>query len=276
MRDGYSKAGKRHEPAAQAHGACAEHNEKESNAGSWCWTQAVEWHVLLVLLLIVIHAALPVPARAQAALPYTGVSPSTVTGAPPAQPGQLYTPPRQTTKFRDYLFDAFGPYAVVGAAFTAGLGQANNAPPEWKQGAEGYGRRFGSAFGIAVVSNTARYALAEALNEDTFYYPCGCKGVFPRLKHALISTFTARRGEDGHVVLSVPELVGPYAGTLTAVYAWYPSRYDAKDALRMGSFNLLGDVGGNIALEFIKGSHSFLARLHLNNQRQAPNTGSNP
>jgi hypothetical protein len=37
---------------------------------------------------------------------------------------------------------------------------------------------------------------------------------------------------------------------MTAVYAWYPNRYNAKDALRMGNYSLLGYVGGNIALEF--------------------------
>jgi hypothetical protein len=79
------------------------------------------------------------------------------------------------------------------------------------------------------------------------YYRCECKGVFPRLGHAVISTLTARRGEDGHRVFSLPALVAPYAGTMTAVYGWYPGRYDDKDAFRMGNYSLLGYVGGNIA-----------------------------
>jgi hypothetical protein len=100
--------------------------------------------------------------------------------------------------------------------------------------------------------------------------------VFPRLGHALISTFTARRGEDGHRVFSFAALVGPYAGTLTAVYGWYLGRYDARDALRMGN-SLLGYAGGNVALEFLyKGPHSWLSRVHLNNPRGAPTPGSNP
>jgi hypothetical protein len=28
-------------------------------------------------------------------------------------------------------------------------------------------------------------------------------------------------------------------GTMTAVYGWYPDRYGAKDALRLGNYNLL-------------------------------------
>jgi len=93
----------------------------------------------------------------------------------------------------------------------------------------------------------------------------------------VISTLTARRGEDGHRVFSFPALVAPYAGTMTAVYGWYPSRFGARDALRMGNYNLLADVVGNIALEFLYGGpHSLLHRMHLNNGHGAPEPGSNP
>ncbi|MGA8308604.1 MAG: hypothetical protein WB755_01125 [Terriglobales bacterium] len=194
-----------------------------------------------------------------------------------SQPDLTYTRPTEKIKIRNYAFDAFGPYPIVGGALAAGINQADNTPPEWKQGAEGYGKRFASDFGIAAVSTTTRYALAEALREDTLYYRCQCKGVFPRLGHALISTFTARRGDDGHRVFSFAALVGPYAGTMTAVYGWYPGRYDARDALRMGNYSLLGYAGGNVALEFLySGPHSWLSRMHLNSAHGAPTSGSNP
>jgi hypothetical protein len=177
-----------------------------------------------------------------------------------------YVRPTAKIEFRNYLFDAFGPYPIVGAAVAAGINQADNTPPEWKQGAEGYGKRVVSDFGIAAVTTTTRYTLAKAFGEDTLYYRCECKGVFPRLKHAVISTFTARRGSDGHRVFSFPALVAPYAGTMTAVYAWYPGRYNASDGFRMGTYSLLGYAGGNVALEFLySGPHSWITRMHLNN-----------
>jgi hypothetical protein len=111
----------------------------------------------------------------------------------------------------------------------------------------------GSDFGIALATTTTRYALAEAFREDTLYYRCDCKGVFRRMEHALVSTVTARRGADGHRRLSFPAIVAPYAGTMTAVYGWYPGRYDAKDGLRMGNYALLAFAVGNIAREFIYG-----------------------
>lgn len=193
------------------------------------------------------------------------------------QPDLTYMRPTQKTKLHTYLFDTLGPYPIVGAAFAAGINQAENTPPEWKQGAEAYGKRFASDFGIAGVTTTTRYVLAEAFKEDTLYYRCECNGLFPRLGHAVISTFTARRDEDGHRVFSIPALVAPYVGTMTAVYAWYPGRYDAMDGFRMGNYNLLAYVGGNIALEFFySGPHSWLSRMHLNNGHGAQPMGSQP
>jgi len=233
---------------------------------------------ILFTLAMVGLAAFPLLAKAQS-LVDSGDSAGNpaVSASTASQLDLTYTRPTEKTKIRNYAFDAFGPYPIVGAAFAAGINQGQNTPPEWKQGAEGYGKRFASDFGIAAITTTTRYTLAEAFREDTLYYRCECKGVFPRLGHAVISTFTARRGEDGHRVFSIPALIAPYAGTMTAVYAWYPGRYEAADALRMGNYTLLGYVGGNIALEFLySGPHSLLSRMHLNNGHGALPPGSTP
>jgi hypothetical protein len=235
---------------------------------------------MVLLLAIGGLTALATPTRAQSAAdssdaPSAAVLPSTSTAS--AHPDFTYSRPTEKTKLQNYFFDAFGPYPIVGAALAAGINQVDNTPPEWKQGAAGYGKRFGSDFGIAAVTTTTRYALAKALREDTLYYRCECKGFFPRLSHAAVSSFISRRGDNGHRIFSFPALVAPYAGTMTAVYGWYPSRYGAKDAFRMGNYNMLGYIGGNLALEFLySGPHSFLSRMHMNNRHGAPAPGSNP
>jgi hypothetical protein len=234
--------------------------------------------IMLLLSVIAGLAALPARAKSQAVSDSANSSSSAASTAPlAAQPDLKYVRPTEKTRLRNYFFDTFGPYPIVGAAIVSGINQSENTPPEWGQGAAGYGKRFGSDFGIAAVSTTTRYGLARVLHEDTLYYRCECKGVFPRLRHAVMSTFVARRGEDGHRVFSFAGLVAPYAGTMTAVYGWFPDRYNAKDAFRMGNYNLLVSMGGNIALEFIySGPHSFLHRLHLHNGHGAPDAGSNP
>ena len=212
--------------------------------------------LMVPLLVALFLTALPMTAGSQALSASEEFSDSIGT----TTAGQLdltYVPPTQRAKVNNYVFDAFGPYSVVGAAFAAGFNQFTNSPPEWNQGIEGFSKRFGSNFGIEAVSTTTRYGLAQAFREDTLYYRCDCNGLFPRLRHAVISTLTGRQGEDGHRVFSIPGLVAPYAGSMTAVYGWYPSRFEAKDAFRMGNYNLLGDVGANIGLEFFySGPHS--------------------
>ncbi len=237
----------------------------------------MRWFILL-LLAFGGFAALATLVKAQALVDSRESSRSAVnlSGTATPRPDLTYMRPPQAMKLRNYLFDAFGPYPIVGAAIAGGINQVQNTPPEWGKGAEGYSKRFGSDFAIAGVTTTTRYALSEAFHEDTLYYRCECKGVFHRLSHAVISTFTARRGDDGHRVFSFPDLVAPYAGTMTAVHGWYPGRYDYKDAFRMGNYSLLGYVGANIGLEFLySGPHSWLSRMHLNNAHGAPDSGSN-
>lgn len=240
--------------------------------------ETLYWKIRPAMFLLVSAAtliALSAPAKSQSlTLPADSTDTSAV-----ATSGQLdlaYVRPMQRTMVKNYVFDAYGPYPIAGAAIVAGINQWSNSPPEWNQGAEGFSKRFGSAYAIAAVGTTTRYGLAEAFKEDTLYYRCECRGILPRMSHAMISTLTARRGEDGHRVFSFPALVAPYAGSMTAVYGWYPDRFGAKDAFRMGNYNLLIYMGGNIALEFFySGPHSLLHRMHLNNAHGSPVEGPN-
>jgi hypothetical protein len=163
-----------------------------------------------------------------------------------------YTPPTEKEKLRLLAFDAFGPYAFAYSTLAGGLQQASNSPREWGSGWSGFGTRVASNFGIELVTTTTRYGMAEIFHEDAAYYPCQCRGFFPRFGHALISTLTGRHGKDGHTAFSFSGLVSPYAGSMAAL-AWYPKGYGVKEGFQMGSYNLLGQAGGNLALEFIYG-----------------------
>ncbi len=176
--------------------------------------------------------------------------------------------PAPSQAFHDFVMSAAGPYSVALGAFTAAIHQATNNPPEWRQGAGALGKRFGSNMGISAVGSATRVGVGALLNQDTSYHHCKCKGVPRRLTHAAFSAFIAHQRSNGHAVFSLPGLAAPYTATMTAVYAWYPARYGAKDAFRMGNYNLLGTVGTNITFEFLPSSVTrFLARMHLSNQR---------
>ncbi len=214
----------------------------------------------------------------------TQTAPPSSSSATNVQPGLTYQRPTNGEKLKNFAFDAFGPYALIGSAAAAGYQQADTAgnshnpagiPPDWGQGWDSYGARFGSNFGINLITTTARYSMAQVLHEDTIYYRCECSGIFARTKHALISTVTARRGDDGHRVLSFSQIASPYAGTEAAALLWYPNRYDAMDGFRMGNYYLLIQGGLNLALEFIYGGpHTLLSHHHVPVLSNA--TGSHP
>jgi hypothetical protein len=199
----------------------------------------------------------------------------------PEKPAYAYVPPTETMKLHNYLFDAYGPFPMTVSAFVAGYHQARHNPPEWREGFPGYSERYGSDFGANAAGVTARYLTAQALHQDTLYYRCACNGFWPRLQYAVVSTLVAHREDDGHKVFSVPALVAPYAGSFTAVEGWYPRRYNAKDAFRMGNYGLMDAAIGNIGLEFLPrllhpGVGSWITRLHLDNRRAARENESAP
>lgn len=231
--------------------------------------------VIFLVSLTVVLVVSPAPARSQSLLS-SGVSSETTGITNPARLDLTYIRPTEKTKISNYAFDAFGPYPIAAAGVTAGINQWTNSPPEWGQGVEGFGKRFGSDYAIGAMGTTTRYGLAEAFREDTLYYRCECSGPFPRMRHAMISTLTGRRGADGHRVFSISALAAPYAGSMIAVHLWYPDRFDAKDAFRMGNYSLLTYMGGNIALEFFyRGPHALISRMHLNNTHGSPVQGPN-
>lgn len=188
----------------------------------------------------------------------------------PSGPASVRSCCTASQALRRFLSDSVGPYPIMEALFTAGLHQATDNPPEWRQGFPAFSERFGSNMGITAAGNAVRYGTAWAMKIDPRFHKCRCTGFGPRLGHAVKATAFARRQGSGSSVLSIPNLFAPYAATTAAVYAWYPSRYSGKDAFRMGNYNLLGTVGSNIAFEFMPPKvQDFLHRMHLSSARIA-------
>ncbi len=88
------------------------------------------------MILLLALPAMSLLAGAQA-LVNAGDSSGIVVNPTTTPPDLIYTRPTQKTKFRNYAFDTFGPYPIAGAALAAGIDQAYNTPPEWKQAPRG-------------------------------------------------------------------------------------------------------------------------------------------
>ena len=82
--------------------------------------------------------------------------------------------------------ESIAPSRFLSSAFTAGFEQARNAIPGYGQGAEGYGKRFGSSMATTAASNLfSAFVLASAFHQDPRYFvrPNGTFG--QRIGHAL-------------------------------------------------------------------------------------------
>ena len=132
-----------------------------------------------------------------------------------------YTPRGESTELHNYLYEGFGPYPLIMSAVVAGYHQARHNPPDWREGWVGFSERYASDFGTSAINVSARYALAEAMDEDVYYYRCACTGVWPRLRHAMASVVVARNRITGRPAFALPGVVAPYAGPLVVVRTWY-------------------------------------------------------
>lgn len=178
------------------------------------------------------------------------ISEKTKIGDEPVEPPYKYVPPTKSSRFRHYLNDAVGPFALMTEAASAGVTTARNAPKEWGGKWEGFGRRFASNMGKNVIKQTTAYALDEALKVDSRFYRSRDRSVAARLRNAVFSSVTARN-RKGKRVIGIPKITGSVLANVTAAEVWYPGRYNYVHGLKGGAIGLGLDVGLNIIKEFV-------------------------
>jgi hypothetical protein len=151
---------------------------------------------------------------------------------------------------RIYKRSLFNPEIILGPAFSAGINQARNQPSGFGQGAEGYGRRFGSGFGRDVIARTIGFGVAAVDGEDPRYFRSDSRSVSVRIRHAIVSNFVSPTASGGRI-----PAFSHFAGSYGAAFisnAWYPNNESsAVDAARRGSISLGVGMGLNILREFV-------------------------
>ena len=178
---------------------------------------------------------------------------STASGPPTPSQGSTnnaYVFPSSHQRFKRYLENTVGPWTLIGIAGAAGIDQWDKNPPEWGQGASGYGKRFASDLGTNAIQQSTTYGLSEAFRLDSSFNKSTRNGFGPRLEDALLQNVTSRT-RKGKRVISAPRLAGFYVGGLVATEAWYPSRFSYKDGLREGTYALAFGFATNVIEEFI-------------------------
>ena len=150
-----------------------------------------------------------------------------------------------------------GPAAFLDSAARAGINHLEDTPKEWQQGARGYGRRYGSAYGELFIGQSIEHATSIVLHEDNRYFASGERGFGRRLKYAIASTFLARH-DNGTRSFSFSG-IGGAAGAVFISRAWQPrSTTTAGDAAVSFGLELGTRAGLNVVREFLPRFGRFL------------------
>jgi hypothetical protein len=151
---------------------------------------------------------------------------------------------------RIYKRSVFNPETILGPAFAAGINQWRNQPSGFGQGAEGYGRRFGSAVGRDVIARTIGFGLAAVDGEDPRYFRSDSHSIWVRTRHAIVSNFVSPTA-SGRRIPAFSHFAGSYGAAFIS-NAWYPNNESsAADAARRGSISLASGMALNLLREFV-------------------------
>ena len=191
--------------------------------------------------------------------------PRVITGAPgrpaasrPPPPGSCRSTFQWCNYFTNHLSVAMSagvsPISLLADAAGAGIGLWRGRPREWRQGGEGYARRFGSSYAQHVAYLTILSGASSLLHEDNRYVLSGQSGFSRRLEYAVGSVVLARHNDPGgrsHRRLSVSR-IGAFAGAALVSRMWQPR---SANSLRSGTLNVGASigiaVGFDVAREFL-------------------------
>lgn len=161
-----------------------------------------------------------------------------------------FRPLTQKERNNDYVKTLVNPLSFAKAGFSAGLDQWNDKPPEWEQGASGYGKRFANILSQYTIQRSVTFGLASALHDDNRYFNSGKKGVWSRTGYALSSGILAR-AEDGSRHVSISQLGGVAAGAFIS-RTWQPaSHHSAGDGAISFGITMASNMGTGVLKEFL-------------------------
>jgi hypothetical protein len=134
--------------------------------------------------------------------------------------------------------------------FQAGLSQAEDEFPEYKQGVAGYGKRYGAAFADQVSSGFfSNYFYPVLFKDDPRYFRLGKGSTMHRLGYALVQEVVCHTDAGGRSFGWSNTLGALSAGGVSNLYYPENERGFALTMSRAGIAMLYGSLGG-LADEF--------------------------
>jgi hypothetical protein len=135
-------------------------------------------------------------------------------------------------------------------ALIAGIEQADNTFPEYGPGPTGYWRRYGAAYGDAVIGRfLGSVVLASAFHQDPRYFVMTNGPIPRRAWHAVSSTFI-QRGDNRHWQPAYSHLLGnALTGLIASTY--HPDSTPGQLVLDNTVLGLGGQAANNLVREFV-------------------------
>jgi hypothetical protein len=165
-------------------------------------------------------------------------------------PSTVYHPLTPLQKAERRALNLIEPETLATSSFSAGIGQLRDKPPQWGEGAEGFGRRVAAAEGYIAVHNSIAFGLDVAFHLDPRYRRMPQAGFMPRLRNAVTQTFVANKDSGGRMI-NVSEIGGNFGAGMIA-NAWEPAGYNSvANGLERGVIGIGYDVLRNVAREFM-------------------------
>jgi len=161
-------------------------------------------------------------------------------------------PLRPKHKFELAWKSTTDPFTILAVAAVAGLGQAGDQWSGYGQGAAGYAKRFGAAYGDTAVGTYLGGAVLPVLfKQDPRYFYKGTGSKPSRVLHAVMSAVITK-GDNGGTQINYSNIMGNMAaGGISTLY--YPSSdvHGARTALYTGLFRLGETAVAAVFQEFL-------------------------
>ena len=145
------------------------------------------------------------------------------------------------------------PVALIGTGVAAGIQQGRNNYPEFGQGMEGYGKRFGAQYADHATSILVGHVVMQSIfHQDPRYFYKGTGSIRSRALYAIGTAFV-RKGDNGRWQPDYSDVLGGLAtGEISTLY--YPA--SSRQGRRLVDNVLLG-FGGRAAHNLL---HEFVLR----------------
>jgi hypothetical protein len=162
---------------------------------------------------------------------------------------QNYQPLSPRDKFKIASEDSFDRGTVVLAGIFGAESQATNANRSFGQGAAGFGRYFGAAYGDFVIANyMTEGVFPTILHQDPRYFRKGQGSGWSRLGYAAGQIFRTHT-DSGGTQFNYSEIVGNSAAVAIST-AYYADNRTAHDAAGKLGVQVGVDMASNILKEF--------------------------